>query len=434
MAFIQASAAAATAEAAKPGLLAHQAALNLNGGDAGWMLVATCLVLFMTLPGLALFYGGMVRKKNLLSVLAQSVAVSVIASVIWIFIGYSLAFGVGGGNADGFINKIIGGFDIALLNGVRLDTAYKAAPNLPEYLWIAYQMTFAIITPALIIGSIVERMKFSAFCVFIALWSLLVYAPVAHWVWGGGFLGQMGVLDFAGGAVVHVNSGVAGLVACLVIGKRKGFGRDNMAPHNLGYTMIGASMLLVGWIGFNAGSEWAADSRAAVAMLNTIVAAMTGAIGWIIPEWIERKQPTLLGMVSGVIAGLVAITPAAGFVTPGGALLIGLITGPVCYLGSTYVKNMFRYDDSLDAFGVHAVGGFTGALLTAVFANTDINPAGAGASVLKQLLGLVVVIGWSAVITFLILMACKYTTGLRVTEEEEIEGLDQSQHGETLHG
>jgi Amt family ammonium transporter len=434
MAFIQASAAAATAEAAKPGLLAHQAALNLNGGDAGWMLVATCLVLFMTLPGLALFYGGMVRKKNLLSVLAQSVAVSVIASVIWIFIGYSLAFGVGGGNADGFINKIIGGFDIALLNGVRLDTAYKAAPNLPEYLWIAYQMTFAIITPALIIGSIVERMKFSAFCVFIALWSLLVYAPVAHWVWGGGFLGQMGVLDFAGGAVVHVNSGVAGLVACLVIGKRKGFGRDNMAPHNLGYTMIGASMLLVGWIGFNAGSEWAADSRAAVAMLNTIVAAMTGAIGWIIPEWIERKQPTLLGMVSGVIAGLVAITPAAGFVTPGGALLIGLITGPVCYLGSTYVKNMFRYDDSLDAFGVHALGGFTGALLTAVFANTDINPAGAGASVLKQLLGLVVVIGWSAVITFLILMACKYTTGLRVTEEEEIEGLDQSQHGETLHG
>ncbi len=434
MAFIQASAAAVTAVAAKPVLLAHQAALNLNGGDAGWMLVATCLVLFMTLPGLALFYGGMVRKKNLLSVLAQSVAVSVIASVIWIFIGYSLAFGVGGGNADGFINKIIGGFDIALLNGVRLDTAYKAAPNLPEYLWVAYQMTFAIITPALILGSIVERMKFSAFCVFIALWSVLVYAPVAHWVWGGGFLGQMGVLDFAGGAVVHVNSGVAGLVACLVIGKRKGFGRDNMAPHNLGYTMIGASMLLVGWIGFNAGSEWAADSRASVAMLNTIVAAMTGAIGWIIPEWIERKQPTLLGMVSGIIAGLVAITPAAGFVTPGGALLMGLITGPICYLGSTYVKNMFRYDDSLDAFGVHAVGGFTGALLTAVFANTDINPAGAGASVLKQLLGLVVVIGWSAVITFLILMACKYTTGLRVTEEEEIEGLDQSQHGETLHG
>jgi Amt family ammonium transporter len=434
MVIIQASAAAATTEAAKPVLLAHQAALNLNGGDAGWMLVATCLVLFMTLPGLALFYGGMVRKKNLLSVLAQSVAVSVIASVIWIFIGYSLAFGVGGGSDGSFLNKIIGGFDIALLNGVRLDTAYKAAPNLPEYLWVAYQMTFAIITPALILGSIVERMKFSAFCVFIALWSVLVYAPVAHWVWGGGFLGQMGVLDFAGGAVVHVNSGVAGLVACLVIGKRKGFGRDNMAPHNLGYTMIGASMLLVGWIGFNAGSEWAADSRAAVAMLNTIVAAMTGAIGWIIPEWIERKQPTLLGMVSGIIAGLVAITPAAGFVTPGGALLMGLITGPICYLGSTYVKNMFRYDDSLDAFGVHAVGGFTGALLTAVFANTDINPAGADASVLKQLLGLVVVIGWSAVITFLILMVCKYTTGLRVTEEEEVEGLDQSQHGETLHG
>ncbi len=418
---------------AVPHLLAHQVPLDLNSGDAGWMLVATALVLFMTLPGLALFYGGMVRKKNLLSTLAQSVAVTAIVTVLWIAVGYSLSFGVG--PSAGW-NTVLGGFDVFMLKGVTTSTAYSLAPHLPEYLWVTYQMTFAIITPALIAGSIAERMKFSAFCLFVSLWSLLVYAPVCHWVWGGGFLGTLGVLDFAGGAVVHVNSGVAGLVACLVLGKRKGFGRDNMAPHNLGYTMVGASMLLVGWIGFNAGSEWAADGLASVAMLNTIVAAMTGAIGWTVPEWVERKQPTLLGMVSGIVAGLVAITPAAGFVAPGGAMAIGLIGGLVCYVSATYVKNMFRYDDSLDAFGVHAVGGFTGALLTAVFVDKTINTseAAAHATVLKQFIGLVVVIAWSAIITFLILMICKYTTGLRVTDEAEIEGLDQSQHGETLHG
>ena len=424
-----------TADSA-PHLLAHQATLDLNSGDAGWMIVATALVLFMTLPGLALFYGGMVRKKNLLATLAQSVAVTVIVTVLWILVGYSLSFSVGGGAVASGWNKVLGGFDVLLLNHVGMDTAYSAAPHLPEYLWIAYQMTFAIITPALIAGSIAERMKFSAFCLFAALWSIVVYAPVCHWVWGGGFLGQLGVLDFAGGSVVHVNSGVAGLVAALVLGKRRGFGRDNMAPHNLGYTMIGASMLLVGWIGFNAGSEWAADSIASVAMLNTIVATMTGAIGWIVPEWIERKQPTLLGMVSGMVVGLVAITPAAGFVTPGSALLIGLIAGPICYVSSTYMKNFFKYDDSLDAFGVHGVGGFTGAVLTGIFATTAINntDAVAHANVLKQLIGLGTVIAWSAVMTFLILMVCKYTTGLRVSEENEIEGLDMTQHGESLHG
>jgi ammonium transporter, Amt family len=420
-----------TTTAAVPQLLAHQKVLELNNGDAGWMIVATCLVLFMTLPGLALFYGGMVRKKNLLSTLAQSVAVTAVVTILWILVGYSLAFGVAPGSA----NQFIGSFDAVLLKGVTTATAYSAAPHLPEFLWVAYQMTFAIITPALIAGAIAERMKFSAFVLFTALWSLLVYAPVCHWVWGGGFLGAMGVLDFAGGAVVHVNSGVAGLVCALVLKPRRGFGRDNMAPHNLGYTMIGASMLLVGWIGFNAGSEWAADGLASVAMLNTIVASMTGIVGWIVPEWIERKQPTLLGMLSGLVAGLVAITPAAGFVGPGGAMLIGLITGPICYVASTYIKNMFKYDDSLDAFGVHGVGGFTGALLTAVFVDKAINTsdAAANATILKQFIGLVVVIGWSAVLTFLILMVCKYTTGLRVTEEEEIEGLDMSQHGETLH-
>ena len=308
-----ASAVTTTTGSAAPHLLAHQAVLDLNSGDTAWMIVATALVLFMTLPGLALFYGGMVRKKNLLSTLAQSVAVTVIVSVLWVLIGYTLSFGVPAGPASAFI----GSLDAVLLRGVGLTTAYSAAPHLPEYLWIAYQMTFAIITPALIAGSIAERMKFSAFCLFIALWSLVVYAPVCHWVWGGGFLAKLGVLDFAGGSVVHVNSGVAGLVAALVLKPRRGFGRDNMAPHNLGYTMIGASMLLVGWLGFNAGSEWAADALASLATLNTIIATMTGAIGWIIPEWIERKQPTLLGMVSGMVVGLVAITPAAGFVTPG---------------------------------------------------------------------------------------------------------------------
>ncbi|ESQ77268.1 ammonium transporter [Asticcacaulis sp. AC402] len=411
--------------------LAHQVKLELNAGDTAFMILSTVLVLFMTLPGLALFYGGMVRKKNLLSTLAQSVAVSAVVTVLWILVGYSLAFGK---SADG-INDFIGSFDAVMLKGVTLQTAHSLAKGLPEYLWIAYQMTFAIITPALIAGSIAERMKFSAFVLFTALWLLLVYVPICHWVWGGGFVGaKMGVLDFAGGAVVHVNSGVAGLVAALVLGKRKGFGRDNMAPHNLGYTMIGSAMLLVGWIGFNAGSVWASNELAAVAMLNTIVAAMTGIIGWTLPEWIERKQPTLLGLVSGLVAGLVAITPAAGFVNPTGALAIGLFGGVACYFASTYVKNMFKYDDSLDAFGVHGVGGFVGAILTAVFADESINALGKDATVLKQFLGLVVVIAWSAVFTFLILMICKYTTGLRVTDEEEIEGLDMSQHGETLHG
>lgn len=422
-----------TTAGAAPHLLAHQATLALNSGDTAWMIVATALVLFMTLPGLALFYGGMVRKKNLLATLAQSVAVTVIATVIWIAVGYTLAFGIG---PNPGWNAVLGSFDSVMLNGVNHNTAYSAAKGLPEFLWVAYQMTFAIITPALIAGSIAERMKFSAFILFTALWSLLVYAPVCHWVWGGGWLGALGVLDFAGGSVVHVNSGVAGLVAALVLGKRKGFGRDNMAPHNLGYTMVGASMLLVGWIGFNAGSEWAADSLASVAMLNTIAATMTGAIGWLVPEWIERKRPTLLGMVSGMVVGLVAITPAAGFVGPGSAMAIGIIAGPICYIASTYVKNMFKYDDSLDAFGVHGVGGFTGAVLTAVFVDKTINTgdAAAHATVLKQLIGLAAVITWSAVVTFAILMVCKYTTGLRVTEEEEIEGLDMSQHGETLHG
>ncbi|MDC7682763.1 ammonium transporter [Asticcacaulis sp. BYS171W] len=418
-------------ETAAPVLLKHQAALALDTGHTSWIIVSTALVLLMTLPGLALFYGGMVRKKNVLSVLAQSVAAAVIVSVLWIVIGYSLSFGINGNEG---VNRFLGSFDAFLLNGVTMNTAFGLAPQLPEFLWVAYQMTFAIITPALIAGAFAERMKFSAFVLFTALWTLFVYAPICHWVWGGGFLGSEGVLDFAGGAVVHVNSGVAGLVCAIVLGKRRGFPREYMAPHNLAFTMIGASLLLVGWLGFNGGSAWTADALASVAVLNTIVAAMTGAIGWTIPEWIERKQPTVLGMISGLVAGLVAITPAAGFVDPKASLLIGLLGGVACFFGATALKKAFKYDDSLDAFGVHGVGGIVGAILTGVFANATINAAGENASVIKQALGLVAVIGWSALITFIILMICKYTTGLRVDEEQEIEGLDATQHGEAQHG
>jgi ammonium transporter, Amt family len=427
--------AAATAPQAtlSPALLGHQAVLQLDSGHTAWILVSTALVLMMTLPGLALFYGGMVRKKNILATLAQSVAAAVVVSVLWIVAGYSLSFGVG---PNPSWNQFLGGFDAFLLNGVTVNTAFNLAPQLPEYLWIAYQMTFAIITPALIAGAFAERMKFSAFLLFTALWTLFVYAPICHWVWGGGFLGTAGVLDFAGGAVVHVNSGVAGLVCALVLKPRRGFGRENMAPHNLAFTMIGASLLLVGWLGFNAGSAWTADAISGVATLNTIVAAMAGAIGWVIPEWIERKQPTLLGMITGLVTGLVAITPAAGFVDPKSALIIGFVGGAVCFFASTSLKKALKYDDSLDAFGVHGVGGLVGALLTGIFATTAINniEAVAQASLLKQALGLVAVIGWSGVVTFIILMICKYTTGLRVEDEQEIEGLDATQHGETQHG
>ncbi|MFN3229831.1 MAG: ammonium transporter, partial [Asticcacaulis sp.] len=306
------------------GLMAHQAALSADPAASGWIMVSTVLVLLMSLPGLALFYGGMVRRKNVLATLAQTVAAAVLAMILWALIGYSLAFAEGGSAS---VQALIGGFDATFLNGVGIQTAHKLAPGLPEPLWIAFQMTFAMITPAIIAGAFAERMKFSAFLLFTALWLVLVYAPVCHWVWGGGFLGAWGVLDFAGGAVVHINSGVAGLVCALMLGKRRGYGRDNLAPHNLVLTMIGGSLLFVGWIGFNAGSAWAADSIAAMALLNTLLAAATGVVGWVLPEWISRKKPTLLGMLSGLIAGLVGITPAAGFVAPGGAMAIGLLTG-----------------------------------------------------------------------------------------------------------
>ena len=420
---------ASPALAAAPALLAHQAPLVIDNAATAWILTSTALVLLMTLPGLALFYGGMVRKKNIISVIAQSAAAFAIVSVLWFLVGYSLSFGKG----PDAVNGLIGGVQAAFLNGVTMETAHSLLPGLPELLFVSFQMTFAIITPALIAGAFAERMKFSAMLLFMGLWSIFVYAPVCHWVWGGGFLGGAGVLDFAGGTVVHINAGVAGLVCAIVLGKRKGYGVDNMAPNNLVYTMIGASLLWVGWFGFNAGSEWAADGLAAAAMMNTQVAAAGAALTWMIIEWVERKKPGMLGLASGAIAGLVAVTPAAGFVNPQGALIIGIVGGAAAYVGAVWLKKLLKYDDSLDAFGVHGIAGIAGALLTGALADPAINGLGEGASVITQGYGIIATIAWSAVVTFIILMICKFTVGLRASEEEEVEGLDLSQHGEAIH-
>ncbi|MDO8911372.1 MAG: ammonium transporter [Phenylobacterium sp.] len=419
----------AAAEAA-PALLAHQAKLELDGSGTAWILTSTALVLMMTIPGLALFYGGMVRRKNVIATVAQSFAVTCVVTIVWMAITYSLSFGV---NPDENLNKYIGSFDVLFLSGVTTETAFSAAKGLPEMLWIVYQMTFAIITPALIAGAFAERMKFSALLLFTALWAIFVYAPVCHWVWGGGWLSGAGVLDFAGGTVVHINAGVAGLMCALVLGKRKGYGAENMAPSNLVYTMIGASLLWVGWFGFNAGSEWAADGIASAAMLNTQIAAAAAALAWMIVEWVERKKPGMLGLASGAVAGLVAITPAAGFVNPQGALIIGIIGGGAAYVGAVWLKRLLKYDDSLDAFGVHGIAGIVGALLTGALADPAINSLGEGASVAKQSLGIIATIAWSGVVTLIILFVVKFTTGLRVSEEGEVEGLDLSLHGEALH-
>jgi Amt family ammonium transporter len=393
------------------------------------VLLCTVLVLLMTVPGLALFYGGMVRKKNVIATITQSVGVFAVVSLVWFIAGYSLAFGK---NGSAGLQPFIGSLDMLFLNGVSLQSANALLPGIPEFLFISFQMTFAIITPALVTGAFAERMNYSALLLFTALWSLLVYAPICHWVWGGGFLGSAGVLDFAGGAVVHVNSGVAGLVCAIVLGRRKGYGIEPILAHNPVLTMIGASLLLVGWIGFNAGSAGAANDLLGVALLNTLLAAAAAALTWKIVEYIEKKKVSLIGMLSGVVAGLVAITPAAGFVDPKGAVIIGLIAGPACYASSVWVKKLLRYDDSLDAFGIHGAGGLIGALLTGVFATTAINSLSEGANVGAQALGLLWTIVYSAVGTLIILMICKFTTGLRVSEAEEAAGLDTSLHGEAL--
>ena len=421
-------------EAAAPAVAA--APVTLDTGATAWMLTSTALVLLMTIPGLALFYGGMVRKKNLLATMAQSFAVTCLVTVLWAVIGYSLAF-----TGEG---AFLGGLDRLLLNG--MDKGTLALPNpVPESVFMMFQMTFAIITPALITGAFADRMKFSSMLVFMALWLLIVYAPIAHWVWatdekGGpvGFLGKMGVLDFAGGTVVHINAGVAGLVACLVIGPRKGYGTDNMAPHNLSLSVVGASLLWVGWFGFNAGSAVAADGRAGMAMTVTQIATAAAAMSWMFAEWLLRKKPSVLGIISGAVAGLVAITPASGFVDPKGALILGLIAGVVCYWGATGLKHALKYDDSLDAFGVHGVGGITGAILTGVFAVEKIGGTaglleGNGAQVLTQVYGVLITLTYTAIVSFILLKAIDMVMGLRVTAEEEREGLDLSLHGETVH-
>jgi Amt family ammonium transporter len=403
---------------------------KIDSGDTAWMLTSTALVLMMTIPGLTLFYGGMVRRKNVLTTVMQSFAVTCLVSILWMVIGYSLAFTPG--------NAGIGGIGKIFLKGVTIDSVNDLAKTIPESVYMCFQLTFAIITPALIAGAFAERMKFSALMWFIGLWSLLVYAPIAHWVWGGGFLGDAGVLDFAGGTVVHINAGVAGLICALVIGKRKGFGTENMAPHNLVLSVIGASLLWVGWFGFNGGSASAANGSAGMAIAVTQFATAAAALAWMFAEWTTRGKPSVLGIISGAVAGLVAITPASGFVNPMGALAIGIAAGLICFWASTSLKKALGYDDSLDAFGVHGIGGFVGAVLTGVFAVEAIGGKkglidGNAHQVITQLYGCVVCLAWCAIVTFIILKIVDAMIGLRVTTEEEIEGLDINLHGETVH-
>ncbi|MGD9770072.1 MAG: ammonium transporter [Pseudolabrys sp.] len=390
------------------------------------MLTSTALVLMMTIPGLALFYGGMVRRKNVLATITQSFAITCLVSVLWMIFGYSLAF------TEGSMNAYIGSLSKAMLSGVTNTSVNSLAATIPEWVFIMFQMTFAIITPALITGAFAERMKFSAMMWFMGLWLVLVYLPIAHWVWGGGFLGSAGVLDFAGGTVVHINAGIAGLVAALIIGKRKGYGTVNTAPHNLTWSLIGASLLWVGWFGFNAGSAVGSNALAGVAMLNTQVATAAAALAWMVCEWIVLKKPSLLGIISGAVAGLVAITPAAGFVNPTGGLIIGIVAGIGCYIAAVHVKKALGYDDSLDVFGVHGVGGIIGAILTGAFADTAINELGKDASVMTQVYGVAITIVYTAVVSAILLFIIKAVIGLRPTAQEEEEGLDITQHGETV--
>ena len=403
----------------------------VNSGDTAWMLTSTALVLLMTIPGLALFYGGMVRKKNVLDTVMQSFAITCLVTVVWMIVGYSLAFRDGGS-----LNAYIGGLDRFFLHGMSVDAA---SGTIPESVFMMFQMTFAIITPALACGGFADRMKFSAMMWFMGLWSIFVYAPIAHWVWGGGFLGTLGVLDFAGGTVVHINAGVAGLVCALVLGKRVGYGSDNMAPHNLVLSVIGASLLWVGWFGFNAGSELASDGRAGMAMAVTQIATAAAGLAWMFAEWITRGKPSVLGIISGAVAGLVAITPASGWVDPTGALVIGIVAGIICFWAVVWLKPKLGYDDALDSFGVHAVGGFVGAILTGVFAVSAIGGEGHSGlidgnpgQVWIQFEGTIATIVWSGVVSFIILKVVDVIVGLRVTKEVEVEGLDINLHGEVV--
>ncbi|MFB3082003.1 MAG: ammonium transporter [Gammaproteobacteria bacterium] len=398
----------------------------LNSGDTAWMLTSTALVLFMTIPGLALFYAGMVRSKNALSVMMQCFAIACLVTVLWVLYAYSLAFGDD-------VGSVIGNLGKAFMKGVGVDTL---SGTIPETVFVIFQLTFAIITPALIVGAFAERMKFSALLWFMGLWVPWVYAPICHWVWGGGWLGNLGVLDFAGGTVVHINAGIAGLAAALVLGKRKGYGHTAMPPHSMVLTIVGASMLWVGWFGFNAGSQLAADGVAGMAMAVTQIATATAALTWMFTEWWAHGKPSALGIASGAVAGLVAITPASGFVGPMGALVIGVTAGVGCYVASVRVKKALGYDDALDVFGVHAVGGTIGAILTGVFVDAALGGAGLaegvsmGAQVGKQFVGVAATIIYCFIASIIILKVVDGMVGLRVTQDEETEGLDLILHDE----
>jgi Amt family ammonium transporter len=425
----EAQASAAPATAAPPTEPTVIGADKISAGDTAWMLTSTALVLMMTIPGLALFYGGMVRKKNVLATLMQSFAITCVVTLLWWLIGYSWAFTPG--------SPYLGGSSRALFNGMTFMkdanklTVSHLAPTIPETVYAMFQLTFAIITPALIAGAFAERMKFSAMLVFMSVWSLIVYTPIAHWVWEPtGWLAVKGVLDYAGGTVVHINAGIAGLASCLVLGKRVGYGKESMPPNNLTFTLIGASLLWVGWFGFNAGSAGAADGRAGMAMAATQVATAAAALAWMFAEWIAKGKPSVLGIASGAVAGLVAITPASGFVGPTPAVVIGLVAGVLCFVAATSLKSALGYDDSLDAFGVHCIGGIIGALLTGVFASKEIS--GADGSVLTQLWGVGTTLIYGFVVSFIILKAIDMTMGLRVTEEQERQGLDITLHGERI--
>jgi Amt family ammonium transporter len=424
---------AAAPEAAAPAPAAAPEAPKLDTGATAWMLSSTALVLLMTIPGLALFYGGMVRKKNVLATMMQSFAITALVTVLWMVAGYSIAFDTTG-MAKGTLNfySFFGSLNKAFLAGIGKDSLTSI---IPETVFMTFQMTFAIITPALITGAFADRMKFSTMLWFMGLWSLLVYSPIAHMVWSGdgGFMWDMGVLDFAGGTVVHINAGVAGLITALMLGPRIGYGREPMAPHNLTLTIMGAAMLWVGWFGFNAGSAVAADGRAGMAMAVTQIATGAAALGWMFAEWIAKGKPSVLGIASGAVAGLVAITPASGFVGPTGALVIGIAAGVICFWSATSLKHMLKYDDSLDAFGVHGIGGIVGALLTGFFAVESIGgTAGSMAQVIIQAKGIAITIAYTAVMTFIILKVLDLIMGLRVDEEQEREGLDIALHGERV--
>jgi Amt family ammonium transporter len=402
---------------------------KIDAADTAWMISATSLVLMMSIPGLALFYSGMVRKKNVLATMAQTLAAVALGSILWMAVGYSLAFT---GEAPA-----IGTFERLFLNGMDMNAISPLAKTIPESVFMLYQMTFAVITVALVAGSVADRMRFSAYLWFVAGWLMLVYVPIAHWVWGGGFLGAAGVVDFAGGLVVHLNAGVGGLVACFLLGSRRGYGTDNLAPYDLSLAVIGTGLLWVGWFGFNGGSALGANSRAGFAIVATHLAACAGVLTWMALEWLDRGKPSVLGMISGAVAGLGTITPASGFVLPWHGVIIGIAAGAICYWACTKLKTKCRYDDSLDVFGVHGIGGATGTILAGVFAVAAVGDTaglieGNAQQVLNQLYGVAVTLAWSGAVTFVLLKVISFFLPLRVREEDERIGLDVSLHGESL--